>query len=133
VGFYGAQAYQHVNTVSGIDEADPHRRIQMLLDGAIEKTNRAKYFMQQNNRAKKGEYISWAISIINGLQSSLNMEKGGNIAKDLDQLYSYCIIALMESNAKNDLSQLESVLNVIKTIQSGWNGIRKKTLENKNQ
>ena len=80
MGLSGARAYTNVNATSGVENADPHMLIQMLVDGAIEKINMAKYFMSKNDWAKKGQHVSWAISIVGGLRASLDIEKGGEIA-----------------------------------------------------
>jgi len=128
MGLSGALAYNNVSATSGIEDADPHMLIQMLIDGAIEKTNRAKYFMAENKIAQKGQHVSWAISIISGLQASLDSEKGGEIAVNLAGLYDFCIHTLVEANSENDTEKLDSVLKVMNEIRDGWMGIRKQAL-----
>jgi flagellar secretion chaperone FliS len=124
MGLSGVRAYAKMNAVTGVENADPHRLIQMLLDGAIEKINRAKFFMLNKDIAEKGRHISWAISIIGGLRSSLSFEKGGELAQSLDALYEYAIFTLVEANTENNLQKLESALQVIQEIKEGWDGIR---------
>ncbi len=129
MGLSGARAYTNVNATSGVENADPHMLIQMLVDGAIEKINMAKFFMLQKQWSKKGQHVSWAISIIGGLRASLDMEKGGEISANLESLYEFSTATLIEANAKNDVDKLENVLTVMKTIKEGWDGIRKDSLE----
>ena len=124
MGLSGALAYNNISASSGVEDADPHMLIQMLLDGAIEKTNKAKYFMKENKVEQKGKHISWAISIINGLQASLDNEKGGDIATTLNELYEFSTVTLLEANVSNDLKKLDSVLAVLNNIREGWMGIR---------
>ena len=69
--------YQSVSVSSGVEDATPHRLIQMLMEGALDKIATAKGHMLHDNPAEKGRHISWAISIISGLQSSLDMNTGG--------------------------------------------------------
>jgi len=128
MGLSGALAYNNVSTTSGVEDADPHMLIQMLLDGAIEKVNRAKYFMNENKIDKKGQHISWAISIIGGLQASLDIQKGGEIAANLDNLYEFCSRTLFEANTKNDIQKLDSVLGIMNDIRDGWKGIRQQAI-----
>jgi len=132
MGLSGALAYNNVNATSGVEDADPHMLIQMLIDGAIEKINRAKYFMSENKIAQKGEHISWAISIISGLQASLDKEKGGEIATNLNGLYEYCMQSLVEANVENSIEKLDNVLDVMKNVRDGWNGIREQALSMNN-
>jgi len=128
MGLSGARAYTNVKTTSGVETADPHMLIQMLIDGAIEKTNLAKYFMTEKNPAKKGQHISWAISIIGGLKASLDMNQGGDISNNLDSLYEYCMATLVSANSENDIEKLDSVLQVMNEIKAGWDGIRPQVL-----
>ena len=131
MGLSGALAYNNISASSGVEDADPHMLIQMLIDGAIEKTNKAKYFMTENKIAQKGQHISWAISIINGLQASLDKNKGGEIASTLNELYEFSTITLAEANATNDLEKLDSVLSVMNNIREGWMGIREQVVQRK--
>ncbi len=125
---HAVTAYSKVRTQTGTEGADPHRLIQMLIDGAIEKVNRSKFFLKQNKLGEKGHHISWAISIIGGLKASLNHEAGGDLAGTLDSLYDYCTDTLVQANIENSEEKLNSVLNVMNEIKQGWDGIREQAL-----
>ena len=112
--------YGKVSVQSGASYATPHRLIAMLLEGALEKISSAKGFMQRNEIANKGNYISWAISIIEGLRLSLDKDKGGDIADNLDKLYDYMERRLVEANSKNDESMLDEVSELLMTIKAAW-------------
>jgi len=129
MGFSGATAYAKVNASSGVENADPHLLIQMLIDGSIEKLNRAKFFLNDKNTAQKGTQISWAISIIGGLKASLDMQNGGDIANNLSDLYDYCTVTLAQANVENDEAKIDSVLSVLNEIKIGWDGIREESLQ----
>ena len=77
--------YQQVSVHSGIMDASPHRLVQMLMEGVLEKIALAKGNMANKQVAGKGENISRAIGIIGGLQASLNYELGGEIAENLNK------------------------------------------------
>ncbi|MBV1910143.1 MAG: flagellar export chaperone FliS [Kangiellaceae bacterium] len=132
MGLTGALAYNNVSATSGVEDADPHMLIQMLIDGAIEKINKAKYFMSENKVAQKGQHISWAISIINGLQASLDHDKGGEISSNLNALYEFSTTTLLNANIENDVDKLDSVLNVMNNIREAWQGIREQAVNNSN-
>jgi len=119
----GAAAYQKIGTQSGAEFASPHRLIQMLLDGALEKMIIARSHIERNEIKAKGEHISWAIRIIGGLQASLDKDKGGEIAETLGSLYIYVVEKLSEANATNDISKLNEAIAIIKNIKEGWDGI----------
>ena len=119
----GARKYAQINTQSGVENASPHRLIQMLIDGGLERLHMAKGFAQQNNVTGRGENISRAISIIGGLQASLNLEQGGELADNLYNLYDYMIRRLFEANRDNDLQGIDEVIGLMKQIKEGWDGI----------
>ncbi len=128
----GAQAYNQINQQSHMVDADPHKLIQMLMQGALDKINMAKGHMLNNNIEPKGVQISIAISIIDGLQASLDLEKGGEIAKNLNQLYSYMMEQLVLANLNNEVKVLEEVYQLMVTIKEGWDGISESAQSKKN-
>mgnify|MGYP002336209970 CR=1 FL=1 len=75
------QQYGQVGVQSGVACATPHRLIQMLFDGALDKLALARGHMQRGEVALKGSHIGWVISIIDGLRMSLDKEAGGEIAQ----------------------------------------------------
>jgi flagellar protein FliS len=79
--------------------------------------------MVRNEPADKGRFISWAISIISGLQSSLDMESGGELSRNLDDLYDYMVRRLGEAGAKNDPAILDEVSSLLLEVKSAWDVI----------
>jgi len=125
----GAMQYKKINTQSGIENANPHRLVQMLMEGVLEKVAIAKGHLERGNIEQKGRNISWAISIIGGLQASLNKEVGGEISENLDALYEYMTTRLIEANLHNDSEILDEVSKLMKEIKEGWDGIEAEAKE----
>jgi flagellar protein FliS len=63
------------------------------------------------------------VSIITGLRMSLDKEKGGEIAENLDDLYDYMNRRIMEGAQENDVSKLTEVTSLLLEIKSGWDAI----------
>lgn len=120
---FAMKQYQQVSVHSGIMDASPHRLVQMLMEGMLEKVALAKGNMANNNIASKGENISKAIAIIGGLQSSLNIEAGGEIAENLNNLYDYMANRLVVANLHNDQAILDEVVSLMVEVKIGWDGI----------
>jgi flagellar protein FliS len=121
---YGAmQSYQNVGAEAAVTDADPHRLIQLLLQGALDRIATAKGHMQRAEVGPKGECISKAISIIDGLRASLNFEQGGEIARNLGDLYDYMEHGLLESNLRNDPAKLDEVAKLLGEIRGAWEAI----------
>ncbi|PWK49177.1 flagellar export chaperone FliS [Pleionea mediterranea] len=119
----GLNAYQKTSTQSGVIDANPHRLIQMLMEGALEKMSKAKGFIDRKEYDKKSHHISWAIKIINGLRDSLDADAGGDLSNNLDDLYEYAIHNLITANQTNNIENVDSAISVIKNIKEGWDGI----------
>ncbi|MEM7467797.1 MAG: flagellar export chaperone FliS [Pseudomonadota bacterium] len=119
----GLSEYKTVSMRSEIESASPHRLIQMLLDGAVTKIAVAKGCIERSDTLGKCENIDWAMSIIGGLQGSLDLEKGGQIAENLQALYDYSARQLVVANSRNDTEILDEVSGLLNEIRSGWAGI----------
>lgn len=115
--------YKQVGVQTGIENASPHRLIQMLMDGVLDKISSAKGYMKRGEVAKKGEYISWAMSIIGGLRVSLDKSLDTSLVQNMDALYDYMGRRLLEANLNNDPAMLDEVTKLMKEIKSGWDGI----------
>ncbi len=117
-----ANAYQTVGNVSGALGADPHKLVDLLYGGALEKIARAKGHLERKEIAAKGRCISQAIDIIVELQAGLRPE-GGEISANLESLYDYIKRRLTEAHAKNDSAALDEVAELIGTLRDAWNSI----------
>lgn len=108
---------------TGVESASPHRLIQMLMEGALGKIAAAKGNMERGNIQAKGDQIGSAISILDGLKSSLDKEKGGEIAQNLDDLYIYMERRLIEAHSHNDTAILDEVTDLLRQIKEAWDAI----------
>lgn len=92
----------------------------MLYDGAIKFLTQAKELIVIKDYAGKGKLISSAIDVINELASSLNPEKGGDLAENLNQLYFYCNKRLFLANSRMDTAPIDEVIKILTGIRSAY-------------
>lgn len=118
-----AQNYSSVKVQSSVTDASPHRLVQMLFEGALERIAQAKGAMARNEIARKGELLNKAINIVGGLSGSLNDNEGGELAANLDALYDYIMRRLVQANADNDPSILDECGRLLGELKSSWDGI----------
>ena len=118
-----ASQYGKVAVRSEVNYASSHRLVQMLMEGALEKIAIAKGHMARKEYEQKGQHVNWAISIISGLQGSLNLTEGGELAANLNALYDYMVRRLSEANLHNDISLLDEVTSLLTEIKAGWDAI----------
>lgn len=124
-----ASQFQKTELNSQVESASPHKLIDMLLAGAKSNISCAKVCMEHNQIEKKGIHVSKALSIVGGLQSSLDMEKGGEISVRLEQLYDYIQRILVQANLHNNPKQLDEAYQLLNTIHEGWQQIGEYTNE----
>jgi flagellar protein FliS len=123
-GHSGANAYARVGVETGVMGASPHRLIVMLYQGARQAIAQARMHVQMGNVPARGEAIGKAIQIVeSGLQQSLNVEAGGEIAERLNALYSYMSRRLLEANIKQSEAMLVEVDGLLATLEEAWIGI----------
>jgi flagellar protein FliS len=119
----GVAEYGKVAAESEVTYANPHRLVQMLMEGALEKVATAKGCIERRDLEGKSRQISWAMSIINGLRGSLDLEAGGAIAVNLDDLYGYMIRRLIDASAQNDPAALSEVTALMLEIKGAWDAM----------
>lgn len=116
-------SYAKVHTHSGVESASPHKLIDMLYEGAIERITQARGAMQYKQTEAKGKRINQAIRIVGGLRENLNVEQGGDIAENLDALYIYIQSLLTKAHFSNDESKLEEAANLLVDMRDAWRQI----------
>jgi len=120
----GAKGYSQVSLQTEVMEADPHKLIQLLLEGSLTRLAMAKSFIEQGEVEKKNEKIGQVVEILGSLQESLDHERGGDISMNLERLYDYMSRRLFEANRLNDNDIITEVMGLLLEIKTGWEGIR---------
>jgi flagellar secretion chaperone FliS len=119
------KAYTNIGVETSVGTADSHKLISMLFQGALLAIANARNAMLRKDIPVKGKSITQAIRIIGeGLQASLDKNVGGELTLDLDALYDYMSLRLVEANAKNDIAMLDEVAGLLTEIRSAWDSIR---------
>lgn len=115
--------YRKRNVVADLDGAPPHKLIDMLLEGARTRLCGARRCIEQHDRDGRVQSIGATIAILEGLQSSLDHERGGDLADNLDALYDYMQRRLLRADADNDAAAVDEVLGLVSTLQEAWRAI----------
>ena len=95
----------------------------LLYDAAIQSIELGRAGIEANNPKEKGRFLGRAISIIGELNSVLDFEQGGEIARSLHRLYEYMLGELVTANARNDARRLDGPLRCLTTLREGWREI----------
>ncbi len=103
--------------------------IVLLYDGAIRSIEMARQGMQANNMKDKGRFLGRAISIVGELNSILDFQQGGEIAKSLHRLYDYMLAEMLQANLRNNPQQLEGPLKCLTTLREAWQTVAQQERE----
>ena len=115
----GLNAYRQTQ----VQSRTPLELVVMLYDGAIKSMTAAREAILRRDIRARRDAISKALAIISELQSTLNLEQGGQIASSLDDLYGYSTRRLLDAAAKNDVKPLDEIRRVFETLRDAWQTI----------
>lgn len=115
--------YQSAAVSGEASDAHPHKLIEMLLSGAIDRVARARGHVERHEMALKHKTISSVVAILDHLRLSLDLKAGGEIAHNLSSLYDYCMQRMAQANAANDVAHLDEVAGLLREIKSAWDAI----------
>ena len=116
-------SYKKIAADVEVENADAHNLIKLLMQGALDKIAIATGMLEHGDIPGKGENIGKAIDIVAHLRASLDLQKGGEVAAELERLYEYILRRLLHANQTNNVAVLQEVSSLISRIKEGWDGI----------
>jgi flagellar protein FliS len=124
--------YQKYQTQS-VQTASREKLLLMLYEGAIKFVKKALVALEAKDIAGRGMNIGRAYDIILELNNTLDHRVGGDISKNLEQLYMFMTDRLTQANIRGEAKPLEEVLKILEILYQGWNeAIEKIKKENGN-
>ena len=119
--------YQNAYKKASVNTLDQNKLIIMLYDGAIKNASFAVEYMKSGEIEKVHNCLIKAKNIVTELMATLNMEKGGDVAKNLQSLYSYMFSQLIEANMEKKTQPIVVVIELLKELRVAWVEINKKS------
>ena len=107
----------HIETAGRLD------LVLMCYEKAIEMIWQAKKLFDEKQFEEKAKRLQKAIDIIHQLQGSLNFEKGGQIAKNLDSLYTYIAGRLLEGDVNKNMAACDQVIGILGELRDAWQAL----------
>ncbi len=115
--------YQNVTAQAQTSEASPHRLVQMLMQGVLDRLAQAKGAIARKDVPGKGLAITRAVALIGGLREGLDMTNSAKQVARVDALYTYMMTRLTEANIKTDPKIIDEVAGLMITVKEGWDAI----------
>lgn len=118
----GIAAYRDTH-VGGAHAASPHAVVTMLLDGALTRLSTARGHLLRGAVAAKAGDLSRALAIVESLRLALDRQRGGDIARNLEDLYEYVALRITEGNLHNATGPLDEAASLLREVRSAWSAI----------
>ncbi len=116
--------YQQVGVETRLSGAGPHQLVAMLFDGFMEALAQGRGAMRAGQTELKGQALGRAVRIVEeGLRAGLDLNAGGTLARDLDELYTYLCMRLTMANLRNDEAGLDECQRLVQPLQQAWAAI----------
>lgn len=119
------QAYQNADRDAAAETGDPHALVALLF-GELLRHMRLFVTMSEDgneNSESRSKHFSRALTIIYGLQSSLDFEQGGEIVENLFRIYEYARQQLLSASRTNDTAGTHAAIDALQDIYDAWNQI----------
>jgi flagellar secretion chaperone FliS len=117
------KAYGAVGAHSQVVNADPLKLVQLLYANMIERLAAIRGNVERGEVVQKCEHVDKISQILGELNGSLDLEKGGDVAKNLRGLYEYMMLRLVHAHANNDLAAFEEIATHLRKLKTGWDTI----------
>jgi flagellar protein FliS len=115
----GAEAYRQTEARS----RSPLELVVMLYDGALRFLGEAHDAAARQDARTRALKLSRVLAIVGELQSTLNVEKGGDVAVELDRLYTYIRGRILDVTMKNDLTGIDETQKLLTALRESWSKI----------
>ena len=114
-GSRGADTYRRMEA----ETRSPMELVVMLYDGAIRFMGEARQAIARNDVRARTEATRRVLDIVVELQNTLNVNEGGNIARELDRLYTYMSTRIMDVT-RGDASAADELYKLLTTLREAW-------------
>lgn len=112
--------YANTYKTQQIQTASKEQILVMLYEGAIRFLNLAKAGHEEGNIEKFHNNLMKTQRIIMEFMSTLDVDMGGEMAKNLFKLYEYLHYRLIQANLKKDVTMIDEVLVHLRELKSTW-------------
>ncbi len=100
--------------------SSPTRLVVMLYEGALRFLQQSISAIQSKDLDRKRQAVDRAVAVIQHLQGTLDMDRGGEIAAELDRLYTYIHSKILEGSTKLQIAAFEEAIKLLTVLLSSW-------------
>lgn len=101
--------------------ASPKKLVSLLFEGSIKNLSLAKIYLDKKDYEQVNRVLQKHQDIILELQSTLNFEQGGEVARNLDMMYTYLYEQAMKANVQKNVTIIDDSIKIVKELLESWN------------
>ena len=125
-GKFGGAAtarYQGVDIASRIEGATPHQLVQILYEELLKSLDAMAFAALRGDYVKRGQHQSKSLAILTALETSLDFDKGGEIAGGLVTIYREARRLVLAAGREGDAQPVIKAREMLGEIASAWEAI----------
>lgn len=112
--------YRNTSVFGNAEQASPHKLVDMLYAGALERLATARGAIAQGDQMAKVRALTAALEIVQHLKFSLDVERGGAIARNLEALYGYVGTRVLHANLNSDVAAIDEMIDLLRRLKGAW-------------
>ncbi len=124
LGHNAEATYRRIDAAGRTAEADGHQLIELLYEEAIRTLRAAGHAAANHQYGLRSEKVSRALAILFALESGLDFERGGDVARTLARLYSGARQQLVDASMGFDPSPFEQIATTLSDIAGAWRALK---------
>ena len=115
-------AYRNANRDAVVESEDPQALIMILLDELLRAMCSYANLVEKDksNEARKNNHFTRSLTMLYGLQSSLNFDEGGEVAENLFRLYEYARVQLLNTSQTGQIDGTQVAISALTDIRQAW-------------
>ena len=115
-------AYKNANRDAVVESEDPQALIMILLDELLRAMRSYANLVEKDksNEARKNNHFTRSLTMLYGLQSSLNFDEGGEVAENLFRLYEYARVQLLSTSQTGEIDGTQVAISALTEIREAW-------------
>ena len=110
---------------TSVTTSSPEQLVVLLYEAAIRHLKQAITNIEDKDLNGKRQSVDRAMAIVQHLQSTLDMERGGQISLELDRLYTYVVFRILDGSAKLTVGPLEEAVKLLSSLLEAWREVAK--------
>jgi flagellar secretion chaperone FliS len=115
--------YAAIDTSSRVEGASPHGLVRILFDELLLALEATSLAMHSGDRHKAFDKQTRGLAILHALETSLDFERGGEVAVNLARVYREVRRRVLAASAENDADRMEGARDLIAEIAGAWRQI----------